>query len=246
MQPIRVVVAGATGRTGSEATRAILGAEDLRLVGAVARRLVGQDIGQVLGLSSAGVTISNDLEGVLDSQPVDVLVDFTGPSVSGRFALAAAERDVHPVVGTTGLDKDEINQLDTLCRARSLGAVVVPNFSLGATVLMRLVTEAARVFSEVEIVEGHHRAKLDAPSGTALRLREKISQVINGEIPIHSLRLSGIVAEHDVIFSAPGETLVLRHDAVSRQAFAPGVLLAVRKVSRLKEVVYDLERLFDL
>lgn len=247
MGSIKVLMVGATGKTGAEVTRALLQAEDLSLVGAVARRTAGQDIGQVLGMGPAGVRVQESFEEALESSQPDVMVDFTSPSLAGRHALAAARRRVHPIIGTTGLDPDELGELHSICKEHSLGGVVSPNFSLGATVLMRLVQQAARVFKEVEIIEGHHRAKLDAPSGTALRIKDRVAGAMGKEeIPIHSLRLSGLVADHEVIFSSAGETLSVRHGTVSRQAFAPGVLLAVRKVGRLKEVIFDLDTLFDL
>lgn len=243
---VRVIVAGATGKTGGAVTRALLQAPDVAVVGAVARRAAGRDLGEALGLGPAGVTVSEDLEGALAAAPADALVDFTAPEVAARHLLMALDRGLHAVVGTTGLREDVLREADRRARKRGLAAVVVPNFSLGALLLFRLAREAARVLGRAELVELHHASKVDAPSGTALRLADLVARTQGVDaIPIHSVRLPGFVAHHELIFGSDGETLTIRHDTVSRDAFAPGVLLALRRLGSFRGLVTDIEQLFE-
>lgn len=244
-EPLRVIVAGATGKTGSAVTRHLLRAEGVRVVGAVARRAAGRDLGEALGMGPVGVTVRADLESALAAGPADALVDFTAPDVAGDHLLQALRHGLHAVVGTTGLPPAVLHEADRLARERGLAAVVLPNFSLGAWLLFRLAREAARVLRHVEVIELHHAAKVDAPSGTAVRLVEALARSAGLErVPVHSVRLPGLVAHHEVIFGGEGETLTLRHDTVSRDAFAPGVLLALRRLSRFQGLVTDLDALF--
>lgn len=244
-EPLRVVVAGATGKTGSAVTRYLLRAEDVRVVGAVARRAAGRDLGEALGTGPVGVTVRPDLDAALEAAAADALVDFTAPDAAGRHLLLALSRGLHAVVGTTGLSPRVLEEADRLARERDRAAVVLPNFSLGALLLFRLAREAARVLRDVEVVELHHAAKVDAPSGTAVRLADVLARTAGvARVPVHSVRLPGLVAHHEVIFGGEGETLTIRHDTVSRDAFAPGVLLALRRLPRFRGLVTDLEALF--
>ncbi len=242
-RPIRIVMAGITGKTGSEVARALVGEDDLELVGAVARGAAGQDAGQALGVGPLGVRVSETLREALDRSQADVLVDFTHPSVAGHHALLAVERGVRPVVGTTGIPADLLAELEEACARRGLGACVIPNFSFGVMLLLRFVAQAAEIYPRVEIVEKHHHTKVDAPSGTALRLARRLQEAGTGQVPIHSVRLPGHVAHHEVIFGGTGEVLTLKHDTISRASFGPGVILAVRRVLSLDRVVYDLGEL---
>lgn len=245
VQPLRVVVAGATGKTGSAVARYLLRADGVRVVGAVARRAAGRDLGEALGIGPVGVPVAPDVESALAGGPADALVDFTAPDVAGRHLLAALGSGLHAVVGTTGLAPAVLREADAVARERGLAAVVLPNFSLGAWLLLRLAREAARVLGRAEVVELHHATKVDAPSGTALRLAEVLARAAGLErVPVHSVRLPGLVAHHEVIFGGEGETLTLRHDTVSRDAFAPGVLLALRRLHRFQGLVTDLDALF--
>lgn len=244
MGRLRVVLAGATGKTGSEIARALHGDDELDLVAAVARQRSGQDLGAVLGGQVWGVPIESDLEAVLDRERPDVLVDFTHGDVAGRHAILALEQGVRPVVGATGLPPSDLAEIERLASRRGLGAAIVPNFSFGALLLQRFAAQALQFFQSVEIIERHHQTKKDAPSGTAARLARVLAEAGAREpIPIHSLRLPGYVAQHEVVFGGPGETLSIIHESTSRASFAPGVLLAIRRVMALRGVVYDLEAL---
>ena len=202
---IRVAVAGAAGRMGQAVCRAVEGADDMELTGRADPRL-DTAVADVLG-------------------DADVLVDFTQPDQIVPNARAAVEAGVHVVVGTTGFDLDELRGLD------GANVFVAPNFAIGAVLMMRFAAEASKHMEKAEIVELHHDRKLDAPSGTAARTAE----LMEGDVPIHSVRLPGLVAHQEVILGDVGQTLTIRHDSIDRESFMPGVLLAVRRVADLPE-----------
>ena len=202
--------------------------------------LFGRDgkVGAVLmeALGAAG----HDVNGVEVGESVDLIgfdaaVDFTAPSAVLGNATAALAAGVPCVIGTTGLSDDDLAELDSTARARTIPCFVAPNFALGAVLMMRFAAEAARHFPKAEIIELHHDRKLDAPSGTAARTAGLMEPAMDGEVPIHSVRLPGLVAHQEVIFGGLGETLTIRHDSLSRESFMPGVLLAVRRVREIDE-----------
>jgi 4-hydroxy-tetrahydrodipicolinate reductase len=202
---MRVAVAGAAGRMGEAVCAAVADAEDLQLAGRADPRL--------------DTAVADVLDGA------DVLVDFTTPDTVVENALAATAAGVHVVIGTTGFD------LDALRGAEGANVFAAPNFAIGAVLMMRFAAEASRHMPKAEIVELHHDGKLDAPSGTAKRTAE----LMEGDVPIHSVRLPGLVAHQEVILGDVGQTLTIRHDTTSRESFMPGVLLAVRRVGDLPE-----------
>ena len=238
--PIPVVVAGALGRMGAEVVKAVVGAADCELVGAVDTTpgSEGADVGLELGLGALDVAITADFEGCLCAASqaarqggAAVLVDFTHPKVVYEHTRAAIAYGVHPVVGTTGLSPQQLQEL--------------------------------AVFAE--LTELHHNRKADAPSGTCIKTAELMEDLGKSFNPVqveehetlqgcrggqresglrlHSIRLPGLVAHQEVLFGAPGETYTLRHDTIDRSAYMPGVLLTVRKVRSLGGLVYGLERL---
>jgi 4-hydroxy-tetrahydrodipicolinate reductase len=210
---MRVAVAGAAGRMGEAVCAAVQAAEDMQLGGRADPRL-GTALEDVLG-------------------DADVLVDFTVPAAAVDNALACVRAGVHVVIGTTGF---ELGQLHEAVAAQQRAKVFqAPNFAIGAVLMMRFATEAARHMAAAEIIELHHDAKLDAPSGTAARTAELIAASGAARPPIHSVRLPGLVAHQEVIFGDVGQTLTIRHDSISRESFMPGVLLAVRRVASLEQ-----------
>jgi 4-hydroxy-tetrahydrodipicolinate reductase len=212
--PIRVAVAGAAGRMGQATCEAVQGAEDMELV------------------ARADPALGASLQQALESRP-DVLVDFTRPDTALPNALAGLEAGVHVVIGTTGFDMDALREA---CRRVKANAFAAPNFAIGAVLMMRFAVEAAKHMDAAEIVELHHDAKLDAPSGTAARTAHLMASATGGaEPPIHSVRLPGLVAHQEVILGALGQTLTIRHDSIDRRSFMPGVLLAIRKVGGLPQ-----------
>jgi 4-hydroxy-tetrahydrodipicolinate reductase len=178
-----------------------------------------------------GVTLADVLEGA------DVVVDFTIPSQAVDNATLAAAAGVHVVIGTTGWDADALRAAVAGAPAKVFAA---PNFAIGAVLMMRFAAEASRIMASAEIIEYHHPAKLDAPSGTAART----AALMQGDPPIHSVRLPGLVADQDVILGDVAQTLTIRHVTTDRTSFMPGVLLAIRHVAELPESpVFGLERL---
>ena len=207
---INVAVAGAAGRMGETACRAVEAADDMALVG------------------RADPKLEVALQDVLGD--ADVVVDFTQPDAAVANARLCLEAGVHCVMGTTGAD---LSALEGAGAGANLFAA--PNFAIGAVLMMEAARLAARHMPECEIVELHHDRKLDAPSGTALRTAELVrSAGGNVHEPIHSVRLPGLLAHQEVIFGAPGQTLSIRHDSLSRESFMPGVLLAIRRVASLE------------
>jgi 4-hydroxy-tetrahydrodipicolinate reductase len=203
---IRVGVAGAAGRMGQAVCAAVEEAIDLALTGR-ADPALGVELADILG-------------------DCDVVVDFTIPATALENARACVRAGVHAVVGTTGWDPSALAGED------GAGKVfVAPNFAIGAVLMMQFAAQASRHMAKAEIIELHHDRKVDAPSGTAARTAE----LMDGDVPIHSVRLPGLVAHQEVILGDVGQTLTIRHDSTDRTSFMPGVLLAIRKVGNLDE-----------
>jgi 4-hydroxy-tetrahydrodipicolinate reductase len=205
---IRVAVAGAAGRMGQTVCAAVEGAEDMRLTGR-ADPALGTSVADVLG-------------------DADVLVDFTQPDQALGNAREALAAGVHVVIGTSGFDHDALRDA---ARSASANAFVAPNFAIGAVLMMRFAAEASKIMERAEIIELHHAGKLDAPSGTAKRT----AAMMQGDVPIHSVRLPGLVADQEVILGDVAQTLTIRHVTTDRTSFMPGVLLAVRRVAELPD-----------
>ena len=163
----------------------------------------------------------------------DVAVDFTVPDAAAGNALACLDQGVPAIVGTSGITQEALDALDALSSEQGVPALVVPNFALGAVLMMRFAEAAAAWLPRAEIVELHHDGKLDAPSGTAKATAERMEAVAGAQIPIHSIRLPGLVAHQEVVLGGRGETLTIRHDSLSRDSFVPGVLLAVERIGTL-------------
>jgi 4-hydroxy-tetrahydrodipicolinate reductase len=205
---IRVAVAGAAGRMGRMVCATVEEADDLTLTG------------------RADPLLDTSVEGVLPD--ADVLVDFTRPDTALDNARAALEAGVHVVIGTSGFDLDGLR---AAAQSSSAKAFFAPNFAIGAVLMMKFAAEAVRHMEKAEIIEYHHAGKLDAPSGTAARTRD----LMGGDVPIHSVRLPGLVADQDVVFGAAAQTLTIRHVTTDRSCFMPGVLRAIRRVADLPE-----------
>jgi 4-hydroxy-tetrahydrodipicolinate reductase len=216
---INVAVSGAAGRMGQAVCAAVEGADDMALVGR-ADPLLETALADVLG-------------------DADVVVDFSTPEAAINNARTCLEAGVHCVMGTTGAD---YRQLEGVGSANLFAA---PNFAIGAVLMIEFARQAARYMPECEVIELHHDQKLDAPSGTAKRTADLVREA-GGNVhqPIHSVRLPGLVAHHEVVFGGLGQTLTIRHDSVARESFMPGVLLAVRRVDSLdRSPVIGLEHL---
>ncbi len=260
---IEVVVCGAGGRMGREVLRAVAAQPDMRPVAAVDPSLEGDSVPDGLG---GEIPVATDLTDAIRDGGPDVVVDFTRPDTVAANVRTALEAGVDCVVGTTGLTEEELEQL-AAHSTDDATLFVAPNFAIGAVLMMRFAAEAARYLPDAEIVELHHDRKLDAPSGTAMRTAALIARArdtvppapgrgtelepgargasVDG-VPVHSVRLPGLVAHQTVLFGGAGQTLTLRHDAIDRTSFMPGVVLAVRKVGDLGGgLVFGLEHLLD-
>lgn len=248
MQSVGVIVAGATGKVGRELVRAVLREPGFSLTGAVSAEGVGRDVGEYIGLEGgpAGVAIYGSLEDALKAGvTADVIIDFTVAAAARKTIPVAIAAGIAPVVGTTGLTRDELNAYAAACGKQGIGGAFIANYAVGVMLMMRFAEEAKRFFPNAEIIEMHHQTKLDAPSGTALRTRERLERaggdLPGPQVPIHSVRLPGLVAHQEIIFGGPGQTLTIRHDAPSREAYGPGVLLTCKWVLKEKRVAFDLE-----
>lgn len=262
-EPIRVLLAG-YGKLGQVLAPAMAKAPDLELVG-ICTRTPKSD--QTAFASGPPVPVRRDLAALLASTQPRVLVDSSVPeAVFGHVQLALAHQ-VSPVVATTGLTASQLDEIREQCAQCELGAVVAPNFALGAVLLMHLAQLSARYFEHAEIIELHHDQKADAPSGTAMQtarlmaaargramVRPETAKLLLPEVrggaadgvTIHSVRLPGLVAHQEIIFGGLGQTLTLRHDSTSRESFVPGVLLAVRNVVQSRELTVGLDKLLGL
>ncbi len=264
MKPIRAVVQGALGKTGREVINALCREPEIQVVGGVELQVTNDYL--PLPDGSGTVPLSADLDYILTSCQPDVLVDFTVAQATMPAVRIATKQGVNLVIGTTGLTADELSEIGQLAIAHKVGAVVAPNFALGAVLMIHLAKIAAKYLDYVEIIELHHHLKADSPSGTALSTakamvaargkpfyrppeQEKNSKS-RGEqvegIAIHSVRLPGLLAHQEVLLGGPGQTLSLRHDTISRECYMPGVILAIKEVVKRQELVYGLDTLLGL
>jgi 4-hydroxy-tetrahydrodipicolinate reductase len=260
----RVLVTGASGRMAREVIAAVAQEADLALAGAVSRQ---PDSSHLTLASGSRLPLYRDLTRAIEDARPDVVVDFTHPDATAHAVQAALPRRVAMVVGTSNLSETTRGDLERLCTEHRVGAILAPNFAIGAVLLMHLARMAAPYFESAEIIELHHDAKADAPSGTALATAQAMvaarerpfarAQTQKQTLPetrggawegvtIHSVRLPGLVAHQEVLFGTRGQTLTLRHDSMSRESFMPGVLLAIRKVRELDRLVVGLEPLLGL
>src|SRR5215813_1953527 len=244
---IRVALAGHRGKTGSAIIPSLKSAVDIEYVGGIGR--------------------GDDLQAFLETHRPDVLVDFTHPAAALHNSLAAAAAKATPIVGTSGLSTDAVDRLEAACRQAAVGGIVAPNFAIGAVLMMHLADQAAPFCDAVEVIEMHHAAKADAPSGTALATARRLAakrgtdyaynrpekitlpNTRGGEersVGVHSVRLPGLVADQEVIFGLPGQTLRITHRTTSRECYVPGVLLAIRRIAAEPRFYRGLDALLGL
>lgn len=262
-ETIRVAVAGACGRMGKLVVQTVLRQPDMVLVSAVDKQHVGEDIGTIAVEHPVGITVTDRLAEALSQAQPHVLVDFTTLGAAVSHIHTALEHRVIPVVGTSGFSAQTLSDIREAVERTGTACIIVPNFALGAVLMMRFAKEAARYFPNAEIIELHHDTKVDAPSGTAIRTAEMIAagrteaprqpvqeQKFEGArgatvagVPVHSVRLPGLVAHQMVLFGGQGELLTIRHDSTDRQSFMPGVMLAIRKARHVRGLVVGLEHL---
>ena len=245
---MKVAVLGAKGRMGAETVAAIESASDLTL--------------------SSALDLGDSLDQLIKTG-TEVVIDFTHPDSVMKNLEFAINNGIHVVVGTTGFDDKKLSELkNLLSKNPKVGALIAPNFGLGAVLMMQFSQKAAQYFESVEIIELHHANKVDAPSGTAIRTAELITDARKqskksempdasktiipgargakvGDVPIHSIRSHGYVAHQEVIFGDSGETLSIRHDSINRAGFMPGVLIGVRNVAKHPGLTVGLENYME-
>jgi 4-hydroxy-tetrahydrodipicolinate reductase len=269
VKTVKVVIAGINGRMGRASAHLLLSSPDFELVGAYGRSqaaYVGADVRQLAGLPAAGNTailVSNGFSEAVKSQTPDVLLDFTKAEGAMANARQALEHGIRPITGTSGIAPEHVKELADLAAKKKLGAMVVPNFSVGAVLMMEFARQAAQMFNHAEIVEIHHTGKADAPSGTAMYTLNKMSaagQKFNQDVVhekellagarggkndagvhVHSLRLPGVLSHQEVIFGSEGELLTIRHDSFNTNCFIKGITLALNAVLSLDHLVVGLE-----
>jgi 4-hydroxy-tetrahydrodipicolinate reductase len=246
VMPINILVNGAFGRMGQMTVKAISEHPDFVLVGQTGHEY--------------------DLKKSIKDSNAQVVIDFTHPESVFANATTIIDLGVHPVIGTTGLTSDQILMLQEKCDKLKLGGIIAPNFSLGAVLMMKYARQIVKYMPHVEIIEMHHENKADSPSGTALRTAEILAEdskainqpqkssreIVPGarganyhDIPIHAVRLPGLLAHEQIIFGNIGETLTLRHDCIDRLCFMPGVCFACEKVITLNRLIYGLEEILN-
>lgn len=239
---IKILVNGAQGRMGQVTT---------------------QTIKTTPGLSLVGTTeYQDDLDQAIRASNAEVVVDFTTPDAVYQNAQIIIKSGARPVIGTTGLEPEQVENLQMMSKKLKRGGIIAPNFSIGVALLIKYAQDFAKYFPHVEIIEMHHDKKKDSPSGTAIFTAEKLAKALKVNpseemaihetipgsrgasykgIPIHAVRLPGLVAHEQIIFGDLGETLTLRHDCLDRQCFMRGVILACKAVMKLDEIAYGLE-----
>ncbi|MDO8569084.1 MAG: 4-hydroxy-tetrahydrodipicolinate reductase [Dehalococcoidales bacterium] len=261
MEPIKVAVQGASGKMGQEVVRAVYNDPGMRLCGAVEAQVSSTSL--ALPDGSGTVPFSSDLEHIITTCRPDVLVDFTIAKATMPAARIAARRHVNLVIGTTGFSPAELDEIKQLAAVNNIGAIMAPNFALGAVLMIHLAKIASKYFDYAEIIELHHHKKADAPSGTANATAKAMAaargkpfsnaggnspsrgQQVEG-ISLHSVRLPGLMAHQEVLLGTSGQTLIVRHDTINRECYMPGVLIAIREVVQRKGLIYGLDTLLGL
>ena len=258
---IKVGVTGAMGKMGKEVVEAVCKDENLKLVCAVDKINIDGEI-----CADKEVRIIGDLKSAIEIHKPDVMVDFTQPKYVFENAKICLENGVRPVIGTTGLSDEQIQELKELTQAKGLGCLIAPNFSTGAVLMMMFAKQAAKYFDNAEIIELHHNQKKDAPSGTAIKTALMMAETgkmtftqgnceetetIEGsrggksysDIHIHSVRMPGYIASQEVLFGASGQLFKIRHDSMDRKCYMDGVKLAVKYIAEHNEFIYGLENI---
>lgn len=263
-EPLQVAVCGIFGRVGTTVAHAVAREDDLALAGGV--DIIASEDG-FTAASGQSIATDTDLSALLARTKVDAIIDFTRADAARVNIRTALEHGVHAVVGTTGMEIAEVQELGDLAAANDVGLVVAPNFALSAVLMMHVSKLIGKHMDYCDIVEYHHEHKIDAPSGTALQSAIDIREArgsdfisvpteketlvgtrggVHGGINVHAVRLPGMVAHQQVVFGGLGQTLTIRQDSTSTESFVPGVLLAVRAVPNLKGLTHGLDALLGL
>ncbi len=262
---IRVAIAGPRGKMGKEAVHTVMKAENMELVAVLDHREIASNLVDYQEFPEQyDVRVYTDLNTLIEEMKPEVFVDLTTPKAVYAHTKTLLQHKVRPVIGTTGFTDEQLEEVTQLARENETGAIIAPNFAVGAVLMMKFAAEAAKYMPDVEIIELHHDQKLDAPSGTGVKTAQLIAanrpahkqghpdehETIPGSrggdiegMRIHSVRLQGLVAHQEVLFGGEGQMLTIRHDSYNRQSFMSGVKLCIEKVVTLDALVYGLENL---
>lgn len=268
---LRVAVGGINGRLGRAAARLILESEEFELVAAFGREdaaYLGADVGQYVGAPSNGTKILDKLSTVIRDCRPQIVFENSVAENSVWVLKQCLESGVRPVIGTSGISESDVESIGELAAKHKVGALLVPNFSIGAVLMMEFARQAGEFFENVEIVEMHHTKKLDAPSGTAMHTVKKLAvsgknynekeveehEMLKGSrgglgssgVRVHSLRLPGLISHQEVIFGAPGELLTVRHDSFNMDCFLKGIVLSLKYAEKLDRLVVGLDKVLGL
>jgi len=263
----KIALFGICGKMGKSMLTELMLEEDVSIVAGFDIVNIGTDIGVLNGRDITGVKVTNDYNVVKESEP-NLIIDFTGPNIVYKNINWAIDNNIDIIVGATGLKKEEMEVLRRKSKDFKSKVFIVPNFSIGAVIMILLSKLSAKYFDNCEIIEMHHENKKDAPSGTSVSTAESIAKVlkynesrlnegeretlegsrgafING-LHIHSIRLPGLLAHQSVIFGSKGQTLTIKHDSFDRSSFYPGLIMAIRNIDKLSNFTYGLENLIEL
>ncbi|WP_188206005.1 4-hydroxy-tetrahydrodipicolinate reductase [Alkalibacillus aidingensis] len=265
-ETVNIILAGPRGKMGKEALELISRTDHFNLVGCIDRKNNGYLVKDIDGLPNIESPIYTDADEAFERLNADVLIDLTNPEVGFHHTKTAMLHQVRPIVGTSGFSEEQLDTLKRLSEEQRTGIVIAPNFAIGAVLMMRFSQMAAKYFPNVEIIERHHDQKLDAPSGTAVKTAQLIKETREAQqqghldeketikgargaefdgFRIHSVRLPGYIAEQEVVFGQPGQTLKITHNSTDRYSFMSGVQFAVERVMQMDEYVYGLENLME-
>lgn len=263
---IKIIVAGPRGRMGREAVKLVEETPHFKLAAVIDRKHNGLNLSEIEGFSNINAPVYSNVEECFQQVEADVLVDLTTPETGYLHTKTALLYGIRPVVGTTGFTKEQLEEVKSISEEKELGCIIAPNFAIGAILMMKFSQMAAKYFQDIEIIELHHDQKLDAPSGTAVKTAEMISEnreskqqghpneieTMKGArgadfegMRIHSVRLPGLIAHQQVLMGADGQSLTIRHDSYNRASFMSGVKVSVETVMNLNTLVYGLEHILD-
>ena len=264
----KIIVCGALGKMGKVTVSAVLAEKDFKLTSAIIRpksKHINLDVGVQCGLSETGIKLTDDLNEAISRSKPDVIVEFTEPEAAFQITKTALNAGIRAVIGTTGMTKDEINEISEISNKKKTCAIYAPNFAICAVLGMKFAKEAGKYFTSSEIIEYHEHKKIDVPSGTSLKTVDIMSENRNkfhksqinsrelllgarggaheSNIHIHSVRLPAVVSHQETIMGLEGQILNLRYDIYDYSALAPGIILAIKKIMDIDHFVYGLEKI---
>ncbi|MFZ5950486.1 MAG: 4-hydroxy-tetrahydrodipicolinate reductase [Candidatus Rifleibacteriota bacterium] len=245
----KVAVIGCAGKMGQTLCRYLLSHDDYTLAAGIDVTRVGDDLGEVIGFGATNVKVASNLQSVLTEAQIDIAIDFTTPATVVNNAAICLQNRIPVLIGTTGISSEDATKLENLAVKMQASVLIVPNFAIGAILMMEFARKAVKYMQNVEIIEMHHPQKLDKPSGTAIKTRlgmlEELDRLdrasTEDNIPIHSVRLPGLVAHQSIIFGDIGQTLTIRHDSLNRDSFMPGIGLALKQLTTFTGLRIGLE-----